>query len=164
MSVLTVEFTKGDDRDTIACVRPDGSRTWSRVVPSMVLHDLTHYAVESTLRLSEGFYGMLLAGWDITAFNEPGSTARLPDEAIWTEHVVNLVLVDSVNDRFASIDLFNIALVEGLTNASSEYLRPLTGPELDAIRAKLADLRARWAKVEKGGRLELSFKPPARNS
>ena len=67
MNTLTIRLTKGrDSRSVLTCTRPDGSTTWSKVSDYFPTHDLAHYAVETTLGISRGFYGLILEGWDIT--------------------------------------------------------------------------------------------------
>jgi len=89
---MRVEIKKGrDSRPTLVCVRADGSRTWSRVHPFFPLHDLTHYAVESVLGLTEAFFGLVASGWALEAFADRATRARLPAEAVWAEHVVGLL-------------------------------------------------------------------------
>lgn len=53
----------------LRCVRADGSATWqkqeSRHAAFFALHDLTHFAVESTLGFQRGFFGLIAQGWEI---------------------------------------------------------------------------------------------------
>jgi hypothetical protein len=56
---------------SLTAVRPNGSRTWSRLHPFFPAHDLLHYAVETTLGFHEAFFGLLAAGWAIDDFSRP---------------------------------------------------------------------------------------------
>ena len=79
-----------DGRPTVSFVRADGSSTSGRLGAGDFgpVHDLTHYAVETTLGLRQGFYGLLAAGWNIPDFEVKGTGARLPDEAIVAECLI----------------------------------------------------------------------------
>src|SRR3954453_411272 len=67
---------KTDGAAALSCTRADGSITWQRqdgqVARFFPLHDLTHFAVESTLGFRQAFYGLIESGWDISTFAEPG--------------------------------------------------------------------------------------------
>ena len=81
----------GDGPATLTLARPDGTRTWSRLHPFSPVHDLLHYAVETTLEFNEAFFGLLVSGWDIDTFGEPGAPARMPPQAMWAETIVGLL-------------------------------------------------------------------------
>ena len=76
----------------LRCVREDGSTTWQRNDDQHAgffpLHDLTHYAVESELGFTQGFFGLIAHGWNIE--ETTGKTARgaLPNEALEVEYLV----------------------------------------------------------------------------
>src|SRR5687767_6468874 len=82
---LVIRLKKGQNGgDTLTFVRRDGSTTWRRTSPYFVVHDLMHYAVESTLGLQNAFIGLIASGKDIDDFDE-GATDWLPEEAIAVE-------------------------------------------------------------------------------
>jgi len=49
------------------------------------VHDLTHFAIEQTLGLSEGFLGLVASGWEISDFEVKGAAKRLSCETIFAE-------------------------------------------------------------------------------
>jgi len=60
--MLRIQFEKQRDGAVVfRCVRGDGTSTWQKHAGKAAIffpfHDLTHYAVESTLRFRQGFYG-----------------------------------------------------------------------------------------------------------
>ena len=57
----------------------------------MPAHDLTHFAVESTLGVRRGFYGLLTEGWEITDFAKPWPRGPIPDEALVVELIVGVL-------------------------------------------------------------------------
>ena len=68
---LVIRLTRRPDGAVVFTLRrPDGSSTWQkRTGPTaefFAVHDLTHYAVETTLRYAKGFYGLVAEGWDLT--------------------------------------------------------------------------------------------------
>src|SRR6185295_15746644 len=92
---LRIEFTKRADGNVILkCVRRDGSATWQRHEKHAVFfgfHDLTHFAVETTLGFRSGFYGLIADGWDIEDTTGKGKRGKLSGASVLVEHVVGLL-------------------------------------------------------------------------
>lgn len=59
---------RADASSTLVCVRADGSECWQkhekRQAAHFPFHDLTHYAVETTLGTQRAFFGLVAAGWE----------------------------------------------------------------------------------------------------
>src|SRR5215471_12174607 len=91
---LNIQFTKRTDGAVILrCVRRDGSATWQRHEKHATFfsyHDLSHFAVETTLKLDSGFYGLIADGWDIPDTNGKGARGKLSANSILVEHIVGL--------------------------------------------------------------------------
>ncbi len=90
---IVIRIKKGTDgRTALSCTRPDGTTTWQRQHGGQAAffpkHDLTHYAVETTLGLRQGFYGLVSAGWDFSDFGSPWPRGKLPPEASVSEATV----------------------------------------------------------------------------
>ena len=65
--MLTIKFTKRRDGTVISRFeRADGTATWQRKdgpqASFFAAHDLTHYALETTLGYRRGFYGLVAEG------------------------------------------------------------------------------------------------------
>ncbi len=56
--------------NAFSCIRDDGTSIWMQANLFMIAHDLAHYAVEKTLPLKFGFYGLLESGLHITDFEK----------------------------------------------------------------------------------------------
>src|SRR4051812_23573535 len=89
MPTLTFQLKKrADARAQLVLIRDDGTTTRARVGPAEgygPVHDLTHYAIEQTLGLSEGFLGLVASGWEISDFEVKGTARILPPEAVVAE-------------------------------------------------------------------------------
>ena len=67
--MLTITLKKMLTKPSILSItRNDGSTTWSKLHRGLETHDLAHYAVESTLRFSKAFYGIINEGYNISDF------------------------------------------------------------------------------------------------
>lgn len=159
---------KPDGSAVLHCARPDGSQTWQRHrkhADFFPLHDLWHFAVETTLGLRYGFYGLLASGWNITDFGARPIPEHAAAEAQLAEHAVNLLTTEQAAGHRYDAGGFNEALSAALRQAGGTLDRPVTDEELDAIRALWMQLAVRWSRVPPGGEMEITFDgTPARAS
>jgi hypothetical protein len=159
---IVIRIKKGTDgRTALSCIRADGSTTWQRQKGAQATffpkHDLTHFAVETTLGHRQGFYGLVSAGWDFSDFGSPWPRGKLPAEASISEMIVGMLdLERRVGERLSVEDL-NEKLAEYAVENSLPDQRPLTEEDLAAIRAKRAEMFAKWDAVRPGEALEVPF-------
>jgi len=155
---MLVQIKKGSDsRPTLVCVRGDGTRTWSTVHPFFPIHDITHYAVESVLGLEQAFFGLVDSGWNLAAFETPGTRTTLPPEALLAEHVVGIFDLERGMGRLLTAAEFNEALTESLRERPGIGGRTLTAEEILAVRSLRGALQARWQALGPGETLEIPF-------
>ncbi|HEV2689030.1 MAG TPA: hypothetical protein VGV35_10755, partial [Bryobacteraceae bacterium] len=149
--MLRVQIAKrADGGGVLRCVRTDGSVTWqkqSRHAAFFAAHDLTHFAVESTLGLRAGFFGLIAAGWDIEDTTGQGLRGPLPEEALEVERIVGLLDAERGSRAIMTAEEFN--------NFRGPGVRGLSEDELRRVRARRAELFAQWAALPAGETLEL---------
>ena len=160
---LRVQLTKRADGSVVLrCLRADGSATWQRQDGHHALffpfHDLSHFAVETTLGFRQGFYGLLADGWDIADTGGKGAHGRLPAETILVEHLVGLLDRERVGGAppMAAAE-FNAQLAQSVAAHGIASVPALTDAQLAAIRRRIDALHAEWAALPPGGTLELRF-------
>lgn len=153
---------KTDGNAALSCTRADGSTTWQRQEGRLgaffPLHDLTHFAVETTLGFKRAFYGLVAEGWDLSSFAEPGTKDRLPEEAGIAELIVGFLDVERATGIASTADDFNWKIdtyldAHGLPPTSFR----MNAEALDDIRRRRDQLFARWRAVPSGDTLELMF-------
>ncbi|PYI90861.1 MAG: hypothetical protein DME97_16025 [Verrucomicrobia bacterium] len=159
---MLIEFTKrADGRTVLRCLRADGSVTWQRNddrnARFFPLHDLTHYAVETELGFSQGFFGLIAKGWNID--ETTGQTARgaLPNEALEVEYIVSAFSAERAAGAIASAAEFNQL---ARTFASAKGMpppRPLSDEDLVRVRSRFDELAAKWRSLQPDETLELTF-------
>lgn len=155
---MRVEIKKvADGRPSLACIRDDGSRSWSRTHPFFPVHDLTHFAVESVLGLDQAFYGLIRSGWEIDDFLESGVAARLPAEAMVAECIVGQLDLERGTGPVHDAAAFNEALTAALAKHGIAETRVIDSGELDAIRSMRDRLTERWLALPPGDTLVLTF-------
>jgi hypothetical protein len=156
---MIVRFTKGDGKpDTLTCIRDDGSRTWSPVGAGVgVEHDLTHYAVETTLGFREAFLGMLEAGRDIADFGtKDGRKDTYPREALVAECLVGLVQISISKTNPLTVAEIQEQLTAVCAN-SALGAPGIADFDIDRVRETLLGLITRWHSLPPGSSMELPF-------
>ena len=157
---IHVEMDKRKDGAVILkCIRRDGSATWQRHEKHAAFfsfHDLTHFAVETTIGFRAGFYGLIADGWDIEDTTGKGKRGKLSAESVLVEHVVGLLDRERAGGSPAlSAAEFNAQLDEMAGKDAKRRL--LTESELENVRNRIQELHQRWAAVPAGSALELTF-------
>ena len=148
---MLIEILKQPDGSgLLRCTRDDDSVTWqkqARHAGYFALHDLTHFAVESTLGCESGFFGLVAQGWDIAETTGKGVRGPLPPEAIEVEKIVGLLDTERASGTLMYVQEFNQLAPRTLTQA-----------ELDAIRKLRAELFEKWSAIKAGEALQLTFR------
>jgi len=152
---VRVQITKrADGAGVLRCVRDDGSVTWQkqtdRHAAFFSLHDLTHFAVETTLGFRRGFFGLISEGWDIEDTTGKGARGPLPPEAGEAEMMVGVFTAERAGGVIWTVEEFN-------ESAAMVGTRKLTFDEIVRVKKKRSELFQQWAAVEPGATLELQF-------
>lgn len=164
-AVLQVRIKRAPDGSAaLSCVRPDGSVTWQKqkgaqahVLPT---HDITHFAVETTLGYRNGFFGLIASGWDIADFAAPWPRGPIPAEAREVELVVGLFDLElRAGERWnAARMLAEAELYVGSRTGKAHVPMPRFDDEaLEHTRATRHACLTRWNALPAGGTLELAF-------
>jgi hypothetical protein len=150
--MLRIEISRAfEGTVTLRCARPDGTATWQKQTKHaahFVLHDLTHFAVETSLACQRGFFGLIAEGWDIADTTGKGKRGALPPEAVEVERIVGLFDSERASGTLWTAEEFNAFAP-----------RPLSEPEIQRVRALRSALFQRWFALPEGQKLELKFEP-----
>ena len=158
---MRILLTKKTDGTTVLkCVRADGSETWQKNDKHAVffaLHDLTHYAVETELRIPEGFFGVVASGWAIEDTGQRGVAKTLPTDALFVEHVVGTLDAERASGTRWTAEEFNDSLALKAKKDGRPAPRVLTDEELRQVRKLRSELFEAWHALPAGQTLELPF-------
>jgi hypothetical protein len=162
---IVIRIKKGTDgRTALSCTRADGTTTWQRQEGGQAAffprHDLTHYAVETTLGLRVGFYGLVSAGWDFSDFGAPWPRGRIPLEAVIAEIIVGFFDLERSPGNRVTADDLNQRLAEFSAENDLRQRRELSEDDLARVRQTRADVFAKWDAVLPGDALEIPFQTP----
>ena len=168
---VIVEFTKrADGRTILRCIRDDGSITWQRNhdqhAAFFPLHDLLHYAVETGLSYTRGFFGLLAEGWNIDETTGNGARGPLPNEALEVEYLVSAFSAERAGGGAPMADEFNQLAATFAKGKGMPVPRQLSDEELARVRSCFHDLAMKWRALPADATMRLAFgvTPPARNS
>jgi len=155
--MLQIQISKQPDgAEVLRCTRADGSATWqkqTRHAVHFVLHDLTHFAVETALAYRHGFFGLIADGWDVDDTTGKGARGPLPPEAIEVERIVGLFDSERGSGALWAVEEFN-----------QFAPRELSAVEIQTVRNLRAELFQQWFAITPGQKLVLWFPqaPPER--
>jgi hypothetical protein len=165
---LTIRLKRHPDGTaSLTCVRADGSSTWQRQNGSLGQffppHDLTHYAVETTLGYHNGFYGLIAQGWNIEDFGTPFPRGSIPIEAQEVELIVGFF--DTERRSIAQMTEAEFNDHAARYQAARQSKRPrllgvaprLSAEQIDAVRERRSELLRRWFQLAPGEAMELPF-------
>lgn len=142
-----------DGAVALRCTRADGSVTWQKQTKHaayFVLHDLTHYAVETALGYRRGFFGLIAEGWDVDDTTGKGARGTLPAEAADVERMVGLFDSERGSGALWTPEEFN------------EFApRAITGADIQRVRSIRGALFQQWFGLAAGQKLELKFERTA---
>ena len=153
-----------DGSASLTLTRADGTVTWQRQKGSLGLvfppHDLTHYAVESTLGYRRGFYGLVAEGWEVGDFAVPWPRGPIPEEARVMELIVGFFDAERRSMDRWSAEAFNehaVKYVAASKSAGKIAVPVLTDEQIAQVRAVRDALFERWFALPPGEAIELEF-------
>src|SRR3954462_971379 len=139
----------------LVLVREDGSSTFGAFGPVDgygPVHDLTHYVIEQTLGLSDGFLGLVAGGWEISDFEVKGTGKRLPQEAFFAENAAGELSRQILMRQVSSLEDYLWVLDTQIAKAGVPYQRPqITQAQFDQIVERIRGEWARWRDLPPNG-------------
>ena len=162
--MLLIQITKRPDgAGVLRCIRADGSVTWQkqgiRQAPFFALHDLMHFAVESTLGL-RGFFGLVAEGWDLEDTSGKGTRGASPGEAVEVEYMVGSFDTERASGTLLTADEFNEFAAIHAAASGRPAPRRLTDEEIVKVRARRSELFSQWFALQPGAVIELRYESP----
>jgi hypothetical protein len=152
---------RADATAQLILIREDGTHSVGAVGPADgygPVHDITHYAFEQTLGLSEGFLGLISSGWEISDFEVKGTAARLPFEAVFAEIAAGELSRQLLMRQVSTLDDFVWAVELSMKRtAYSQPLPQISAQEFASIHDTIAAEWKRWRELPPNGTLELRF-------
>lgn len=155
---MQIIFKKRQGKKHIISYQREGKDLhWVEADDFLILHDLSHYAIETTLGYKTAFWGMIKDGVDPEQFliKEVRDRLFVSNEAWYAENMANLVLIEWSQGKF---DDFNQVLNQVIHENSSEL------PSIELDEKQIIDMREtyknlvdQWDDLPNDGQLFLTF-------
>ncbi len=148
---------KAGNKHTISYIREGFEDYWIEADDFLVLHDLCHYAIETTLQYKNAFWGLIAKGINPSIFEnkETRDALELANEAWYAEHLANLLLIEFTQGKFEDI---NAMLEQSLRQQNSRIPTiQFSNIVVEEIRALLHTLIENWRSVKEDDNLSLNF-------
>lgn len=154
---LALDFTKlSDDRHRFEYRRDDGTGEAMELESrSFLVHDLTHYAVETEADLRGSFYGILDKIGGYQELSVAGGAA-LGGEIAVTERIVG-ALQGALKDGDVDAQAFAERVAEYLELFDEKAPRWFTPAYVEAVCKRMRALLGRWKGTRFGETMELAF-------
>ena len=158
-ALLRIVFKKKVNESSFTCYRPDGTATGQKSDGYFIGHDLRHYVVETTLKLNDAFYGMMLRGWDIQDYGTPWPKGPMPEDALpdltLAEHLTGFLDRERITTHWTAEEVnYYLGMV---FDEHGFECRPISEETLSTIRETFNALMRRWKALKAGESLELLF-------
>ena len=158
-ALLRIVFKKKVNESSFTCYRPDGTATGQKSDGYFIGHDLRHYVVETTLKLNDAFYGMMLRGWDIQDYGTPWPKGPMPKDALpdltLAEHLTGFLDRERITTHWTAEEV-NYYLRMVFDEHGFEC-HSISEETLSTIRETFNALMRRWKALKAGESLELLF-------
>ena len=159
---MRIEIEKrADGAVVLKFTRADGTHDWQKQnghqAAFFPLHDLTHYAVETELGITDAFYGLVASGWSIEDTTGKGKRGPIPANALFVENVVGTLDTERASGSRWTAEEFNENTSRFAAQGGRPAPRQLTDDEIARIRKRRAELFRTWHDLPAGQTLELQF-------
>ena len=154
--IISIKKREGK-KHIISYKRNLGDECWIEADDFLVMHDLSHYAIEKTLNFNSAFLGMVKSGVNPSEFENKENRNKLfiSDEAWYGEYLANLFLIELTQGVFEN---FNQVLKESIIQNNSRVpLIDLSKDEINAIRSKYKNITEAFKKLQINEVMQIEF-------
>jgi hypothetical protein len=148
---------KNDTKHTITYIREGIKDYWIEADSFLVLHDICHYAIESTLNYKNAFWGLIANGINPSVFEkkETRDTIDLSNEAWYAEHLANLLLIEFMQGEFDDINQILNEII-AISNPGLPIIN-YSLKTINEIRNTIKQLFESWKQLSVGESLIFTF-------
>jgi len=150
-------FKRLGSKNIISFKRDGLKEEWIEADNFLILHDLSHYIIETTLKFKKAFWGLIKEGANPKDFEDKGLREKLliSNEAWYAECMANLFLMEYHQGRFENFnEVLSTCILETNRDLPEFEINPI---ELNSIRIQYAEIIERWKKLPQDGKLILPF-------
>lgn len=130
---------------------------WVEADHFLILHDLSHYAIETQLGYQSAFWGLIKSGVNPSVFENKQARDQLliSNEAWFAECLANLFLIELAQGAF---DNFNVVFQESVNQLNKNIPElQLSIEQINGIRYYYQQLVEEWKNLSPDQAMALSF-------
>lgn len=155
---MKISFKKRNgSKNIISYQRPSFPDQWVEADQFLILHDLSHYAIESKLSYQSAFWGLIKSGIHPSVFEnkEARNKILISNEAWYSESLANLFVIELTQGAFEDFnEVFHQSLKQMNKNIPDLHL---SANEINEIRDYYKQLVDAWKALETDHIMELHF-------
>ncbi|WP_299314772.1 hypothetical protein [uncultured Aquimarina sp.] len=152
---MEIILTKGKTRNTLTCIRQDGSLTSVNLGPNLPNHDFAHFIVENKFKLKDGFFGNIKAGKSIVDLSDPELIKDLATET-WLSEILARNLQSL---RSGALEIVQFAEI---VKWESKKIRVIEVPEMSfedvsEMKQDFDNLCGKWNLIQESEEMKLIY-------
>ncbi|OYU56533.1 MAG: hypothetical protein CFE25_04665 [Chitinophagaceae bacterium BSSC1] len=155
---MKISFKKRTgSKNIISYLRPSLPDRWIEADCFLILHDLSHYAIETKLAYQSAFWGLIKSGIHPSVFEnkEARDKMLISNEAWYAECLANLFVIEITQGAFEDFnEVFHQSLKQMNKNIPDLHL--ITN-EINEIRDYYKELVNAWKMLEPNKEMVLHF-------
>lgn len=158
INAVKISFKKRiGSKNIISFQRPPLPDQWVAADDFLILHDLSHYAIESKLSYQSAFWGLIKSGIHPSVFENKEARDKIlvSNKAWYAECLANLFLMELTQGE---LEDFNEVLQQSVKQMNKNIPELyLTLEQINQIRAYYKQLVNQWKALEPDQTMELIF-------
>jgi len=155
---MDIIFKKRTGQKHIISYKREGKADfWMEADEFFVLHDLSHYSIETTLKYTHAFWGLIKEGINPDTFENKALRDKLTlsNEAWYAECMANLFLMELTQGEFENLNkVINDSLLQTNPEVPAIELTPI---EIESIRIIFNTLVFKWRSLNSNETILLKF-------
>jgi hypothetical protein len=153
-TALRIRITRNGHRNSLSCMRADGTSVFTDIGPGLPHHDLAHYVAERRFGFKEGFFGNIARGFTPAQLSDKEVIKGLGPESLAAE-ILARALQSLVSGACSREQLQELVDAEFLQWGIPRIAIDLAA--VDAMAGEFSDLLQRFAALEDRQSMTLDF-------
>jgi hypothetical protein len=152
---MIIRLSKKGNRNSLICIREDGSFTQSEMGQQTPFHDIAHYVADKKLNIQNGFYCNVKKGYSIQQLSDKEVIKTLDKGAMVSELFARAL--GSLITGSCTLEQF-IPLVKAELTDRYQIPMPFIREEIvTEMEREYKKLLEQWQSLPDGGNLEMEF-------
>ncbi|MFC4221244.1 hypothetical protein [Flagellimonas marina] len=152
---MEIHITKGHKRNSLKCIRNDGSFIITEIGSKIPYHDLAHYVVEKGFGIKNGFYGNINSGFSFEELSNKEIIQKL-DPEVWLSEIMARNLQSLGADVVSCKEYRDLVMWEA-QNYSDIKVPKMNLKDIEKLKDEFILLSNNWYGLPENGVIKLLF-------